>query len=254
MKIVGISGGSGAGKSTVSKGLVNILPNSIFIDVDPYFREATDKLEDKIFSEIHMEKEEGVLNQNYFFSSLEAMNTWIRVISDYVNARIEEVVSKLGEGKDYVIVDWCYLPMCDFFKKCDYTFCVKADYATRYKRLENRMRAVSGGYSIAKGPSFSEYKKKSFENRVKYSAINEYGYKSDFNIVNDKDLETLYRSISVIAKGIMEISQEPKKMSVNNRRFKPDISRKVIQTPIIQTRGAVPQSRTAFGQYFEYSR
>ena len=77
MVIVGISGGSGAGKSTVSKGLAKILPNAIFIDVDPYFREATEKLRDEIFEELGVEQEEGGLDQNYYFDSFENMMKWI---------------------------------------------------------------------------------------------------------------------------------------------------------------------------------
>jgi hypothetical protein len=56
------------------------------------------------------------------------MNGWIEVIKDYVSNRIEEAVTKLGAGKDFVIVDWCYLPMCDYFFKCNLTLCIKADY------------------------------------------------------------------------------------------------------------------------------
>ena len=37
MKIIGVCGGSGAGKSTVSNRLVDVLPNTLFIDVDKFF-------------------------------------------------------------------------------------------------------------------------------------------------------------------------------------------------------------------------
>lgn len=194
MKIIGISGGSGAGKSTASKGLATLLPNSLFVDVDPYFREATDKLESEIFEAIGMKKDGNVLNQNYFFTSFESMSAWIDVIKDYVVQRINYIVENEGKDKDFVIVDWCFLPMCDFFSKCDYTLCVKADYDKRFDRLTNRMKAVEQ-YSIEKGPSFWEYKQWAFENRVKFSAINDYGYSSQYEIVNDKDLYNLNEKV-----------------------------------------------------------
>ncbi|MBQ3409696.1 MAG: dephospho-CoA kinase [Clostridia bacterium] len=258
MKIVGISGGSGAGKSTVSRGLAKILPNAVFIDVDPFFREATDKLEGEIFKAIKMVKEEGVLNQNYFFSSLEAMNAWINVIKDYVSCRIEETVAKLGEENDYIIVDWCYLPMCSYFEKCDYTLCVKADYHTRFKRLSDRMKAVNG-YSIASGPSFYEYQKEPFENRVKYSAIDEYGYSSQFEIVNDRDIESLNKSVKMIAEGIVSLDSRKKIISTRiNNGMMPKFNSTLIQNPIIQSRGSghiiTPSQRNVAGQYVEYNR
>jgi hypothetical protein len=63
------------------------------------------------------------------------MDGWIEVVKDYVSKRIAEAVTKLGAGKDFVIVDWCYLPMCDYFYNCDLTLCIKADYQTRYDRF-----------------------------------------------------------------------------------------------------------------------
>lgn len=193
MKIVGVSGGSGAGKSTVSRELANILPNSLFIDVDPYFREATDKLEDKIFEKIGMKKEGNVLSYNYFFASFESMNTWIDVIKDSVVQSINCAVEKYGKDKDYIIVDWCFLPMCEYFSKC-----VKADYEKRFERLTNRMKTIEE-YSVEKGPSFWEYKQWAFENRVKFSAINDYGYNSQYEIVNDKDIYNLSEKIKAFA-------------------------------------------------------
>lgn len=214
MVIVGISGGSGAGKSTVSRGLAKYLPNAVFIDVDPYFREATEKLRPEVFRRMKVEQKDGVLDQNYYFDSLKNMMIWIDVIKDYVSNRIEEVVAKLGADKEYVIVDWCYLPMCDFFYKCDYTICVNADYETRYKRLANRMSKVKS-YSLESGPSFYEYQPKAFANRVKYSAIDEYGYLSKYQIKNDKDMESLNKSVKLIAEGIKTINSPVRYFEIN---------------------------------------
>lgn len=214
MVIVGISGGSGTGKTTVSRGLAKMLPNAISIDVDPYFREATEKLEDEIYKEMNVKKKEGETSQKYFFASFENMNIWIEVVKDYVSNRIEEVVDKLGVGKDYVIVDWCFLPMCDYFYKCDYTICIKADFATRHERLANRLKAVKE-YSIATGPSFKVYQPKIFENRVRYTALNEYGYQSEYDLVNDSDMEALEKCVKTIAESIQSINNPGRYIEVS---------------------------------------
>ena len=239
MKIVGISGGSGAGKSTVSRGLAERLPNAVFIDVDVFFREATGKLEDEIFRRIGMTKDEGVINQNYFFASQEAMNCWIEVVKDYVSNRIEEAVTKLGAGKDFVIVDWCYLPMCDYFFKCDLTLCIKADYQTRYERLANRMKAIKS-YTVQRGPSFYEYNEEAFANRVKYSAIDEFGYQSDYVIKNDGDMELLNQTIDKIAVNLMEMSKPLVSIGVVKNKMKiPEFSRKRAPNPYVQFKDGV---------------
>lgn len=233
MKIVGISGGSGAGKSTVSQGLARRLPNAIFIDADPFFREATDRLEEEIFERIGMIKEEGRLNQNYFFYSKETMDGWIEVIKDYVSNRIEEAVTKLGAGKDFVIVDWCYLPMCDYFFNCDMTLCVKADYNTRYERLANRMKKVAS-YSIATGPSFYEYEPEAFANRVRFSAIDEFGYKSDYVIENDRDMDHLNKLVNKIATNLMTMSDPSKNVAAITRGKRiPSFSRPTPEKPVL---------------------
>ncbi len=239
MKIVGISGGSGAGKSTVSRGLAKRLPNAVFIDVDPFFREATEKLESEVFKKIGVEKKEGVINQNYFFASQDAMNGWIEVIKDYVSNRIEEAVTKLGAGKDFVIVDWCYLPMCDYFFKCNLTLCIKADYQTRYDRLANRMKAIKS-YTVQYGPSFYEYGEEAFANRVKFSAIDDFGYQSDYVIKNDSDMESLNKTIDKIADNLMEMSRP----NINNKRITTgfrisEFSRQKDPRPIVQLRNGV---------------
>ncbi len=265
MKIVGISGGSGAGKTTVSCGLAKILPNSIVIDADPFFREATDKLEDKIYARIGVPKEEGVLNQNVFFRSKEAMDARLYVVKDYVSKRIEEAVAKLGAGKDFVIIDWCYLPMCDYFYSCDLTLCIKADFAIRYERLASRMKKVKS-YSIEFGASFFEYEPEAFANRVRYSAIDEYGYPSEYVIKNDSDMESLNKTIKKIAINLMEMSKPNKNITTTQGNNSiPKFSRPKFQKPIIETRkgDVIPQTsilrpiyttdtRKVAGTFFEY--
>ena len=265
MKIVGISGGSGAGKTTVSRGLAERLPNAIFIDADPFFREATDRLEDEIFAKIGMVKEEGRINQNYFFASKDAMDGWIEVVKDYVSKWIAEAVTKLGAGKDFVIVDWCYLPMCDYFYNCDLTLCIKADYQTRYDRLASRMKTVKA-YSVKTGPSFFEYEPKAFANRVEFSAIDEYGYQSDYVIENDSDLESLYGLIGIIATNLMEMSDPNKNITeIQTRNTTPKLARPRYKKPIVVSRkGEVVIPSTSFyptqpsdprkvvGRFFEY--
>ncbi len=240
MKIVGISGGSAAGKTTVSKGLAKMLPNAIFIDADLFFREATEKLEDEIFARLGVVKSKNRFNLNYFFETKENMDIWIEVVKDYVSSRIEEAVAKLGVGKDFVIVDWCYLPMCDFFYQCDMTLCIRAERDTRYKRFISRTEAIKA-YSIETGPALSDYEPETLINRVKFSAIEEYGYnQSDYIIDNDSDFSALNTIIGIIANSLLEMSNPNGYVTeIRNSKSAPEFARHRLKKPIVETRNGV---------------
>lgn len=199
MKIIGIYGGSGAGKSTVTKELAQVLPNCMYISPGRYVREATECLQNTMFSRMGVSSvDPSISKSNYIFSSCESMNTWIDVIKSQVIANIEKNIEENGAGKEYVIVDWCFLPMCDFYKKCDYTLCVKTDYNIRYDRLSNRMKNVDN-FSILRGSPFSDYSKESFENRLKFSALEDYGYKAQYEFVNNGTIESLNNYVNDFA-------------------------------------------------------
>ena len=67
MMIIGISGGRGAGKSTLCRKLAEILPNSLLIIVDNYMHEISGKQEKKIFNKLGIEKNPQICCYNYFF-------------------------------------------------------------------------------------------------------------------------------------------------------------------------------------------
>ena len=141
--IIGISGGSGVGKSTLSRRIAEILPNSILINGDIFMHARSNELENKILANIGVQKEEGVFSYNYYLSSFENTKTWAKTIEDAVISDILEDIKKRGEGKDYIIIDWVFLPLCEWFKKCDETICVVSNYDIRYKRLSKRLQDKS---------------------------------------------------------------------------------------------------------------
>ncbi len=55
----------------------------------------------------------------------------------------ENDIKKRGEGKDYIIVDWVFLPLCDWSKHCDETICVVANHDLRLERLTKRLQDKS---------------------------------------------------------------------------------------------------------------
>lgn len=198
MKIIGVSGGSGAGKSTVSKRLSEILPNALLINLDNFMHEESNKYEQEILKKIHKEKDENVYSYNYYHESLENIKDWVSIIKDGVIKKVEDTIKNEGSEKEYVIVDWVFLPLCQFFSKCDYTICIKADYDRRLTRLIKRLKDRTI-YKEFNG-SYWSYKPEIIESRVKYTALNDFGYKSKCEIYNDGDLNDLYNKVDEFLK------------------------------------------------------
>lgn len=198
MKIIGVTGGCGAGKSTVSKRLEEILPNALLIKGDVFMLAESDKLEDDILKSIGRKKDENVYSFNYYHESLENIKKWVNVIEKNVIEQIENIIENEKEKKDYIIVDWVFLPLCKVFEKCDYTVCIKADSDKRLERLINRLKDRTI-YKEFKG-SYWSYKPEILEKRVIYTALNDFGYKSKYEISNEGNLDTLYEKIDEIVK------------------------------------------------------
>lgn len=193
MKIIGVSGGSGAGKSTVSKRLAEKLPNSLLINLDNFMHEESIRLEDEILKKLNKPKDEKIYSYNYYHETLETIKIWVNMIKDGVIKKVESVIKNEGVKKDYIIIDWVFLPLCNFFTKCDFTVCITADYEMRLKRLINRLKDRTI-YKEFNG-SYWSYKPEIIETRVKYTALNNFGYKSKYEICNDGELDNLYKKV-----------------------------------------------------------
>ena len=196
MKIIGISGASGTGKSTVSKLLLKYLPNSLLINGDLYMMEQLQIQDEKIFKKLKIKKEKGVFSSNYIFQSFENQNTTIKVIENAVIKSIKEQIKKEGKNKDYIIIDWLFLPLC----------CVTAEYDIRLERLTKRLKNETIHKIGTK--LFERYKDGIIENRVKFTALNEYGYNSTFEIENNDNETILENKVKNLLKKLTSNKKE----------------------------------------------
>lgn len=202
MKIIGVSGSSGSGKSTVAKRLASILPDADLIDVDVFMRKVTVDKESEILKIMGIKYTEGEYSHNYYvneyyFRSFKDVEIWFNTIKKSVNDMIEEALKK-SVDKEYVIVDWLYLPVCDFYKKCNYTLFVKTDKEITENRLAERLKNKSM-YKKNSDGTYSTYKAWAIENRVKYTSLDKFGYKSQYQITNDGDFNSLYKKVDEFA-------------------------------------------------------
>ena len=164
--------------------------------------ERSRQLEDKILNEINQKKNENIFSYNYYLSSFENVKTWVKVIEDKVITDIQKEIHIKGKNKDYIIIDWVFLPMCMWAKECDKTICVTSNNKLKYNRLINRLKDKS---IYNEGDrSFWSYKDGIIEKRLEYTSLNEWGYKFDYEICNDGEMDELYKNVQLLIKKIVK--------------------------------------------------
>ena len=177
MKILGITGGSGTGKTTVSKIFEQY--GMYRIDADIVAREIVAKGE-KALSEIadtfggKVINSDGTLNRKALakivFNSKEDLLKLNQITHKYVSARIDMMLKSCTS--DWAIIDAAALIESGINKKCDKVLSVVADFDVRKKRITER----------------DGIDEKSAEERIKAQHDKEfYTQNSDFVIENNKD-------------------------------------------------------------------
>lgn len=146
MKVIGITGGIGSGKSTVS----NIIKNNNFplIDCDEISRELTQN-DDAVLSEISRCFGDSVFDDNGNLLRQELANIVFsdsskkKILEDIVVTRIFEIVrddlsKHRSLGTKLVFIDAPLLIETGLNRLCDVCVLVTADIETRINRVEKR--------------------------------------------------------------------------------------------------------------------
>ena len=142
MKIVGLTGGIGSGKTTVAK-MFSELGVPIYIaDVEAKKLTNSSKFIRKNLIELLGEKayENNILNRPYvadkIFNDKDLLKSVNNIIHPKVSEHFEKWVSKQKTG--YVIKEAAILFENDGYKKCDFVILVTAPKSVRLKRVMER--------------------------------------------------------------------------------------------------------------------
>ena len=182
--VIGISGSSGSGKSTVTKILDDKLNNSISIIVDDIMKKNIKEIyRDEIVKAFGLEE----LNPVSLFDSFESVKKWMNICEGNMSNELELLIKDYKEKYDYVLVDYSLLPMMRVYEMCDVTVSVVADINVKIGRLKERL--------IRTGHIAKWYNDETLINRMKCSTLEDFGYKSQYTITNNTTLEVLEKQV-----------------------------------------------------------
>lgn len=176
MKLIGVYGGSGAGKSTVTNILNQLLDDSVVLHIDSFMHKYIDEKADEICENLGItEKPKHLLS--YIISKHGNNVVWLDPIKTDIEKDAMDFIEAYSD-MSYIIIDWVLLSYIDLFNKCDYTILVNGDDEVKIARLKAR---------LAKAGKLENWNEAHLRQRVSGSRKNCEGPTPSFNVYNDND-------------------------------------------------------------------
>lgn len=189
MIIIGITGGSGAGKSTLTNKLNQKIENSMVINVDDFMHKFLDIHKEEILSALKLENVEDYW-YNYLGINFDYIKIWVKIIENDIEKSIYKQIHE-NSSIDTFIIDWAFLPLLDFFDKCDYTISITCALETKLNRLKSRLSQYE---------KLERWHEDALMNRLKFTSLNELGYQTMYSIDNSSNIDDLNNNIDKILK------------------------------------------------------
>ena len=112
LKIIGITGDSGVGKSTIALKLSEKL-NYPFLDIDKVI------LNSEYLNTESETPHNFKLQQDYFDLRIDNLKDTESSISNLINNLVEQEISKISNKNETIIIEWMLLPFLKIWKDCN---------------------------------------------------------------------------------------------------------------------------------------
>lgn len=190
MKLIGITGKTGTGKSTIATTLAQKLAGQ-YVDIDKIGHQATsDPIIAKKLCNVfgnELLNENGNIDRkklgNIVFSDTDKMQILTDITWEYMEQKLDKV---LLQKQQCFVFDWALLPKVKFWDMCDFKILVTSDDTLRKEKILERDH-ISQEYLEKRESATLDYSKLSF----------------DFTFNNDYTKESMDSFIEVIYNKIM---------------------------------------------------
>ena len=166
MKLIGITGKTGTGKSTIATILAQKL-DAQYVDIDKIGHQATsdphiaNKLCDIFDNELL--DSDGMINRkrlgNIVFSDTDKMQILTDITWEYMEHKLDDI---LLQKQQCFIFDWALLPKVKFWDMCDFKILVTSDDTMRKKKILERDH-ISEEYLEKRESATLDYSRLSFD-------------------------------------------------------------------------------------------
>ena len=194
MKIIGITGKTGSGKSTAALYLNLRLQDSTMLDVDNFAKDIYKENKD-VIEQLKICFGEDMINScnnvnfkklgRLVFSDCDEMKKLDSIMFPIIKEKLKQYIAKMNCGSKYLIIDAAILFNSGIYKYCNKIILVKSDLSKRRSRL------------IGKNRNLTEI---DLENRLRKQKIKVIKNKVDFIIENNSTIDDLKKKLERIIK------------------------------------------------------
>lgn len=166
MKLIGITGKTGTGKSTIATALAQTLDGQ-YVDIDKIGHQATsDPIITKklcnVFGNGLLDNTGNIDRKklgNIVFSDTDKMQILTDITWAYMEQKLDDV---LLQKQQYFVFDWALLPKVKFWNMCDVKILVTSDDTMRKKKILERDH-ISEEYLEKRESATLDYSRLSFD-------------------------------------------------------------------------------------------
>jgi dephospho-CoA kinase len=141
--LIGITGKSGSGKTSVAARIAEERPNTVHLNIDTIGHEVI--THPTIIELLQQEFDEDLMTDgkidrkklgDVVFNSRNRMQKLTEITWSEMQKMIDQFIEE-NQDKD-IILDWLLLPKTEYFKKCDVTILIDVPYEIRLERAMKR--------------------------------------------------------------------------------------------------------------------
>ena len=184
MILIGITGGSGTGKSTATKMLKQKISNCKIINLDEYMRRYCNEHREDIISKLDL----NIGNDHWsthLVKKYEDIKKWVSIIEKDIETCVRNIILENNNSVQTIILDWAFLSLLPIYNECDFTILVKCDLDTKLNRLTKRLEENS---------KLDKWNHALIE-RLRNTALDEFGHTATHIISNNGTLNDLENNI-----------------------------------------------------------